>query len=54
MDCGDYANEATGREISVLLVVLAAVKACPENTQHGHATAGTRTLVREAVVGTLT
>lgn len=36
LDCGDYANEAMEREISVLLVVLAAVKACPQNTQQGH------------------
>lgn len=36
MDCGDYANEATEREISELMVILVAVKACPESNQHGH------------------
>lgn len=36
LDCGDYANEAMERVISELLIVLAAGKACLENTQQGH------------------
>ena len=51
MDCGDYANEAIERELSELLVVLAAVKSCPENTQLSH---GWDWDPGEAVGGTLT
>lgn len=47
LDCGDYANEAMEREISVLQ--LRPVQKTPHK-----ATAGTRTIVGEAVVGTLT